>query len=174
MRCPCNKRCSPKIKIISRCCDEKGKKNWSFTTVAGFFGRIILLSVILSLFFAFLAIYKKKIFQDWKMILLISIVFIIQLLLSNIILLQLELSEYLIPFTIGAMTLTILFDAQIGFMAIASMAILMGLMMGQGIDLIIVSLFCSTVAIYNIRRLRKRSQLFSTMFALITASFLYQ
>jgi len=47
---------------------------------------------------------------------------------------------------------------------------LMGLMMGQGIDLIIVSLFCSTVAIYSIRRLRKRSQLFSTMFALIGAS----
>ena len=44
------------------------------------------------------------------MVLLISIVFIIQLMLSNIILLQLELSEYLIPFTmIGAMTLTIPF-----------------------------------------------------------------
>ena len=70
--------------------------------------------------------------------------------------------EYLIPFTIGAMTLTILFDAQIGFMAIASVAILMGLMMGQGIDLIIVSLF-SSAAIYNIRRLRKEST-FSAMF----------
>ena len=61
------------------------------------------------------------------------------------------------------MSLTILFDAQIGFMAIASMAILMGLMMGQGIDLIVVSLFCSTVAIYNIRRLRKKSTFFNNV-----------
>ena len=160
-----------KLKSLSNAVMQKEKRTGVLQKIQGFFGRIILLLVILSLFFAFLALYKKNIFQDWKMVLLISIVFIIQLMLSNIILLQLELSEYLIPFTIGAMTLTILFDAQIGFMAIASMAILMGLMMGQGIDLIIVSLFCSTVAIYNIRRLRKRSQLFSTMFALIAASF---
>lgn len=160
-----------KLRSLADAVMKKEKRTGVLQQLQGFFGRIILLSVILSLFFAFLAIYKKNIFRDWKLILLISIVFIIQLMLSNLILLQLQLSEYLIPFTIGAMTLTILFDAQIGFIAIASMAILMGLMMGQGIDLIIVSLFCSTVAIYNIRRLRKRSQLFSTMFALIAASF---
>ena len=76
---------------------KKERRTGVLQQLQGFFGRIILLSVILSLFFAFLAIYKKKIFQDWKMILLISIVFIIQLVLANIILLQLELSEYLIP-----------------------------------------------------------------------------
>ena len=159
-----------KLKSLSDAVMKNEKRTGILKQLQEFFGRIILLSVIMSLFFAFLAIYKKDIFENWKMVLLIAIVFLIQLIISNIILLQLELSEYLIPFTIGAMSLTILFDAQIGFMAIASMAILMGLMMGQGIDLIIVSLFCSTVAIYNIRRLRKRSQLFSTMFALIAAS----
>ena len=159
-----------KLRSLSNAVMEKEKRTGVLKQMQGFFGRIILLSVILSLFFAFLAIYKKNIFENWKLVLLIAIVFFIQLIISNIVLLQLELSEYLIPFTIGAMTLTILFDAQVGFMAIASMAILMGLMMGQGIDLIIVSLFCSTVAIYSIRRLRKRSQLFSTMFALIGAS----
>ena len=159
-----------KLGSLSDAIMEKEKRAGIIKRFQGFLGRIILLSVILFLFFAFLAIYKKEIFEDWKMILLIVIVFLIQLALSNIVLLQLELSEYLIPFTMGAMTLTILFDAQVGFMAIASMAILMGLMMGQGIDLIIVALFSATVVIYNIRRLRKRSQLFSTMFALITAS----
>ena len=69
------------------------------------------------------------------------------------------------------MTLTILFDAQVGFMAIASMAILMGLMMGQGIDLIVVSLFCSTVAIYNIRRLRKEVNFFQQCLLLLPPVF---
>ena len=59
----------------------------------------------------------------------------------------------------GAMTLTILFDARIGFMATTSLAIFMGIMMGQNIDLVIVSLFTATIAVYNIRELRKRSQL---------------
>ena len=147
---------------------EKGA-GWT-KMVWSFLGRIILLSVVVSLFFAFLVVYRVTIFRDWKMVLLISIVFLLQLGLAHIFVIRLEWSEYLIPVTVGAMTLTILFDARIGFMATTSMAILMGLMMGQNIDLVIVSLFTATIAVYNIRELRKRSQLFITMFALIAAS----
>jgi len=138
--------------------------------IQGLVGRIMLLSVIISLFFAFLVVYRITIFQDWKMVLLISIVFLIQIAFANIVVIQANWSEYLIPVTMGAMTLTILFDARIGFMATTSLAIFMGIMMGQNIDLVIVSLFTATIAVYNIRELRKRSQLFTTMFALIAAS----
>ena len=135
-----------------------------------FLGRVMLLSVIISLFFAFLVVYRVSIFQDWKMVLLISIIFLLQMGFANIVVIQLEWSEFLIPVTVGAMSLTILFDSRIGFMATTSLAIMMGLMMGQNIDLVIVSLFTATIAVYNIRELRKRSQLFTTMFALIAAS----
>ena len=69
-----------KLRSLADAVMKKERRTGVLQQLQGFFGRIILLSVILSLFFAFLAIYKKKIFQDWKMILLISIVFIIQLL----------------------------------------------------------------------------------------------
>jgi putative nucleotidyltransferase with HDIG domain len=149
----------------------KQETNSGWAKIAlSFLGRIMMLSVVVSLFFAFLVVYRITIFQDWKLVLLISIVFLLQLGLAHIFVVRLEWSEYLIPVTVGAMTLTILFDARIGFMATTSMAILMGLMMGQNIDLVIVSLFTATIAVYNIRQLRKRSQLFTTMFALIAAS----
>ena len=57
-------------------------------------------------------------------------------------------------------------------MATTSVVIAMGLMMGQNIDFVIVSLFTATIAVYNIRELRNRSQLFITMFALMGASIL--
>lgn len=149
----------------------KHETNSGWVKIAwSFLGRIILLSVVVSLFFAFLVVYRVTIFRDWKLVSLISIVFLIQLGLAHIFVIRLEWSEYLIPVTVGAMTLTILFDARIGFMATTSMALMMGLMMGQNIDLVIVSLFTSTIAVYNIRELRKRTQLFTTMFALIAAS----
>lgn len=138
--------------------------------ISSFLGRLILLSVNFSLFFSFLIVYRVDLFKDWKMILLISIIFFLQLGLAHIFVIRLEWSEYLIPVTVGAMTLTILFDVQIGFMAITSIAILIGLMMGQNIDFIIVSLFTSTIAVYNSRELRKRSQLFFTMFSLIASA----
>ena len=87
--------------------------------------------MIISLFYTFIVIYRKSIFEDWRMVLLISIVFFLQVASAHIVLIQLELSEYLIPFTVGAMTLTILFDARMGFMATTSMAIMMGIMMGM-------------------------------------------
>ena len=161
-----------KLNSLSSAVTKQDYGRGIFKNIQSVLGTIILLSVIVSLFFVFIIIYRKTIFQDWKMVLLISIVFLLQVVSAHIVLIQLELSEYLIPVTMGAMTLTILFDARMGFMATTSMAILMGIMMGQNIDLVIVSLFTSTVAIYNIRELRKRSQLFITMFALIGASIL--
>ena len=140
------------------------------TWIGNYIGRIILLSVVVSLFFTFLIIYRAGIFRDWKMIFLITLVFFLQIGLAHIIVIRLEWSEYLIPVTVGAMALTILFDARIGFMATVVIAILMGLMMGQNIDFVIISLFTSTIAVYNIRELRKRSQLFTTMFALMGSS----
>ena len=161
-----------KLNSLSSAVTKQDYGRGIFKNIKSVLGTIILLSVIVSLFFVFIIIYRKTIFQDWKMVLLISVVFLLQVVSAHIVLIQLELSEYLIPVTMGAMTLTILFDARMGFMATTSMAILMGIMMGQNIDLVIISLFTSTVAIYNIRELRKRSQLFITMFALIGASIL--
>ncbi|MEC7746022.1 MAG: HDIG domain-containing metalloprotein [Candidatus Neomarinimicrobiota bacterium] len=159
-----------KLNSLSAAVKKQEQGSGTLKLVGSFIGRVILLSVIVSLFFAFLVVYRVTIFRDWKMVLLIAIVFLLQLGLAHGVVMQLEWSEYLIPVTVGAMTLTILFDARIGFMATTSMAILMGLMMGQNIDLVIVSLFTATIAVYNIRELRKRSQLFITMFALIAAS----
>ena len=161
-----------KLNSLSSAVKKQDYGRGIFKNIQSILGTIILLSVLVSLFFVFIIIYRKTIFQDWKMVLLISVVFLLQVVSAHIVLIQLELSEYLIPVTMGAMTLTILFDARMGFMATTSMAILMGIMMGQNIDLVIISLFTSTVAIYNIRELRKRSQLFITMFALIGASIL--
>ena len=149
---------------------ENQNKDRSMNNVWNYLGRIILLSIVISLFFTFLYMYRIDVFIDWKMILLMSIIILIQMLLAYLIIIYFEFSEYLIPVTVGAMTLTILFDARIGFMSTVVVSILVGLMMGQNIDFVITSLFISTVGVYNIRELRKRSQLFTTMFALIGSS----
>ena len=140
--------------------------------ISGFLGRFILLFVNFSLFFFFLIVYRNDLFKDWKMVFLISTIFFLQLGFAHIFVIRLDWSEYLIPFTVGAMSLTILFDVQIGFVSMISIAILIGLMMGQNIDFIIVALFTSTIAVYNSQELRNRSQLFFTMFSLIASGFI--
>ena len=53
-----------------------------------------------------------------------------------------------------------------------AIAILIGIMIGQNIDFIIVSMCTSTIAVYNSKELRKRSQLFFIMFSLIASGFI--
>ena len=149
---------------------ENKNRGRSLNDIWNYLGRISLISIVISLFFTFLYMYRVDVFIDWKMILLMSIIILIQMFLAYLIIIYFEISEYLVPVTVGAMTLTILFDARIGFMSTVVVSILVGLMMGQNIDFVILSLFISTVAVYNIRQLRKRSQLFTTMFALIGSS----
>ena len=158
-----------KLNSLSFAIDNQNKGR-SLNNVWNYLGRVILLSIVISLFFTFLYMYRIDVFINWKMILLMSIIILIQMLLAYLIIIYFEFSEYLIPVTVGAMTLTILFDARIGFMSTVVVSILVGLMMGQNIDFVVTSLFISTVGVYNIRELRKRSQLFTTMFALIGSS----
>ena len=149
---------------------DKMNENKPLDDIWSYLGRVILLLIVISLFFTFLYMYRIDVFSDWKMILLMSIIILFQMLLASLIINYFQFSEYLVPISVGALTLTILFDARIGFMSTVAVSILVGLMMGQNIDFVITSLFISTVGVYNIRKLRKRSQLFTTMFALIGAS----
>ena len=140
--------------------------------LSSYVGRIILIAGVISFLFTFLMIYRKPVFDNWKMILLISLIFFVELGLSYLFVLRLNISPYLIPITVAAMTLTILFDARIGFMGITSMALLVSIMIGNNFDFMVVAIFTSSVAMYNVRELRTRTQVFKTIFSLLAASLL--
>ncbi len=135
-------------------------------------GKFIIIGVVFSFFFTFLLLYRKDTFINPRLVLLISILFASTIALANIFYIQLDYSEYLIPVVVTAMTLTILFDARIGFMGTSTIVILIGMMIGNNIDFIIVMLFISSIAMYNVRQLRTRSQVFTTIFSLLGASLL--
>jgi membrane-associated HD superfamily phosphohydrolase len=93
-----------KLNSLSSAVTLQQERSGFYRLFASFLGRIILLSVIVSLFFAFLVVYRVSIFHDWKMVLLISLIFLLQISLANIVVIQLGWSEFLIPVTVGAMS----------------------------------------------------------------------
>ena len=103
------------------------------------------------------------------MVLLIASIFCVEVGLAFLFNYQLKLSEYLIPTTIAAMVLTIMFDARIGLMGITSIILLIGIMIGNNVEYIITSIFTASVGIFSVRKLRQRSQLFTSIFALIVS-----
>lgn len=128
-----------------------------------FLGQILLVSIIFSFFITFLLAYRRSILSDPKMVILIGIIFLTQSIFTVIFVNKLNISEFAIPLTIAAMTLTILFDSKIAFVGAATITIIVAAQLRSSIDFIIISLFVNSFAIYSVRILRKRSQVFHSI-----------
>ena len=159
-----------KLYSLSVALNKKSNDGKVTQVILEYLGRILVISIVVSFFFTFLLTYRKSVFEDWKMVLLIASIFCAEVGLAFLFNNQLNLSEYLIPTTIAAMVLTIMFDARIGLMGITSIILLIGIMIGNNIEYIITSIFTASVGIFSVRKLRQRSQLFTSIFALIGSS----
>jgi len=147
---------------------ENREKGWD--QVISYLGRLMMIAVVISFFFTFLLTYRSYIFSDKKLVLLIALIFAIIIGLTDLFVFRFEFSEYLIPISVAAMLLTILFDARIGFMGTISITLLSGILIGNNLEFIITIIFISSVAMYMVRRLRTRSQFITTIIAMMVAS----
>ena len=159
-----------KLHSLSVALDLKVMEEQGVDVALAYLGRILVIGIIVSFFFTFLLTYRTPIFEDWRMVMLIGLVFTIEVSLAFLFTENLALSEYLIPITVAAMVLTIMFDARIGFMGITSIILLVGILIGNNVEFMVTSMFTSSVGIYAVRQLRGRSQLFAAIFALLASS----
>ena len=159
-----------KLYSLSVALDLKAMEESGVDVALAYLGRLLVIGIIVSFFFTFLLTYRTPIFEDWRMVLLIGLVFSIEVGLAYLFTQNLVLSEYLIPITVAAMVLTIMFDARIGFMGITSIILLVGILIGNNVEFMVTSMFTSSVGIYSVRQLRRRSQLFAAIFALLVSS----
>ncbi|MBT7524916.1 MAG: HDIG domain-containing protein, partial [Candidatus Marinimicrobia bacterium] len=159
-----------KLFSLSVAIDNKAMQESSTDILLAYVGRILVIGIIVSFFFTFLLTYRKPIFDDWRMVLLIGLIFSIEVGLAFLIKQNLELSEYLIPIIVAAMVLTIMFDARIAFMGITSIILLVTILIGNNVEFMVTAMFNSSVGIYAVRQLRRRSQLFTAIFALLGSS----
>ena len=159
-----------KLYSLSVAVDAKSASEDALQIALAYLGRLIVVGILVSLLFGFIFVYKRSIFEDQKMVLFLSIIFLIEGVLTYLLTQKFALSEYLIPITVAAMVITIMFDGIVGLIATFSMALLIGTQIGNNVDFMITSVFISIMGIYTVRNLRRRSQLFTAIFVLIASS----
>ena len=151
--------------------NQKERNETGLSFILPWIGRILIVVSILSLFFSYLKTYRIEIYNKNQFLILFSSLFFLIIALSYIFVLRFNFSEYLIPFTVGAMVITVLFDGKIAINASIILAILVGFVIGGKLDFSIVGLFTSMAAIYSVRQLRTRAQLFiATLFIILSGS----
>lgn len=149
-----------KIKSYILAWKEKSEEATLLDIITGWLARILLVGIVLSFFFTFLRTYRKTLFEDNRMILLFSTMYIMLVAVGWTFAVWLGLSEYAIPITVAAMVFTVLLDARIAVMATVTLAIILAFMVGNKLDFVIVSLFSSVAAVFAVRQLRARIQIF--------------
>ena len=121
-------------------------------------GLALLLIIFLIITSIHLKFYESKIFRDNKNLLLISMSVLFIVVTAQAIT-NSPLSSYMIPLASASMLIAILLDANSAFIFTVIMSIFIGVVTGNNFGLMVVMFTGSSVAIYSVRKVRRRSKL---------------
>lgn len=151
---------------------KRGEESGLAQQIYNYAGHLLFTAIILFLFVMFLLTYRPEIYEDNKDLLLLSLIFMLFIISSYFFYYQWDLSEYIIPITIAAMLMTIIYDARVSFFGTITLTILIAVILGNRMTFFITTIFASTLAIYSVRRLRTRNQLFYAIIYIVGAYYL--
>lgn len=159
-----------KLQSYRHAIEQQEKTERGLAAILPWLGRFVLVSAILSLFFSSMRTYRPTLYYKNSILFLFSSLIFMIIGISHLFVVTFELSEYLIPFTVGAMVLTVLFDGRIAMNASVAMAVLVAFLIGGKLDFAVIALFTSMAAIYAVRQLRTRAQLFTAILFIVLSA----
>ncbi len=152
----------------------KTEKTGDVNQLLQFLARFGHTMAILFLPVIYMSLFRKRIIGDNVRLLLIATIILLIAFLSYLTF-TLPLSgpvQYLIIVPAAAMLLTVIFDSRVAFYITVSISFLVGALRGNEYSIILASILAGTMAIYTVRDIKNRTQIFrSLMFIFIGYAF---
>lgn len=127
------------------------------------FGGEVIVLIITSLFFLFyLFLYRKKIFENNAMFLLVFLVLSIIILASGLLYHFDNISAYIVPVAIAPLILTIIFDSRVGLLAAVTLAIITAVFYDNNFEYLVATIMACSFGVFSVRDINKRTQFFVT------------
>lgn len=134
-------------------------------------GDFLLLLAFFLTFLTYLYLYRRPIFDNNRYFGLVFLLIGLVTAASAVIGRLDNLSEYIVPLAIAPILLTIFFDSRVGIMAALCIALITGQINGYSFEFFAATMVASSMGIYSVRDIRKRSQLFMTTPGLVFTSY---
>ena len=125
-------------------------------------GQTLFVGILIMLFTLYLALFRKDYFQNTRTMLLLYAMITIFPIVVSIMMKNTILSVYVLPFAIVPILTRVFMDSRTAFITHAIMILLCAAAVKYQYEFIIVQLTSGLVAIYSLRELSNRSQLFNT------------
>lgn len=125
-------------------------------------GDVLAILAILTIFFFYLYLYRKSIFGNNAMLLLVLIAMSLICVGSSIVYDLDNISAYIVPVAITPIILTIIFDSRVGLLSTITLALLTGLINGNDFEYVVATTVACSLGLFSVRDIKKRSQFFFT------------
>ena len=135
-------------------------------------GGIVLVVVISFVFYIYLHLYRKKIFEDNVQFLLVFLIMSLVTAPAGALLYFDVIHPLIIPIAIAPIILTIIFDSRVGLIASLTLASLIGLVHGYDFEYTIAAIAACSMGVFSVRDIRDRSQFFFGTPGIVWGTFL--
>jgi putative nucleotidyltransferase with HDIG domain len=131
---------------------------------------VIIMATLMFIFYIYL--YRRNIFDQPSMLLLVFLVMGVVTLASILIYPIDSINSYIIPLSIAPIILTIIFDSRVGLMATITLAIITGLIHDNNFEYLVATTSACTLGVFSVRDIKKRSQFFFITPGIVFATYL--
>ncbi|MCD8297297.1 MAG: HDIG domain-containing protein [Prevotella sp.] len=125
-------------------------------------GQVLFVGIMIILFTIFLRLFRKDYFEKPRSIMMLYAMIIIFPVFVSLMMTNNILSVYVLPFTMAPIFIRVFLDSRTAFLTHVTMVLICAAAVKYQYEFIIVQLVAGLVAIYSLRELSSRSQLFKT------------
>jgi hypothetical protein len=124
------------------------------------FGQVILALCVYLIFYLYLYLLRRPIYEDNRMVLLLGIMFTGIVVMFAIALRLAALDMFVVPVAIVAILLTVIFDSRVAIFALLTLTLLGALYLNLDFRFALATLFAGSLGVFSVKDIRNRSQFF--------------
>ena len=133
-------------------------------------GQILYVMILITCFTIFLTLFRKDYFENARSVLMLYSLILIFVVTASLMVSHNVLHVYLVPFAMVPIFIRVFMDSRTAFMAHATMIMICASMLQHPLEFAAVEMVAGLVAIFSLRELSSRSQLFWTAVLVTIAS----
>ncbi|MEX0929463.1 MAG: HDIG domain-containing metalloprotein [Balneolales bacterium] len=138
-----------------------------------YLGEALVLLTIFIVFFMYIYLYRRNIYENNAMFLLVFLVISLVCTASALLGSMEGFSPYMIPVALAPIILTIIFDSRVGLMTTMTVALITAFMHGNNFEYVFATMVACSLAVYSVRDIKNSSQFYLTTPVLLYASYIF-
>ena len=123
-------------------------------------GQTLICLATYFIFFLYLYLLRRTIFDDNRRIMLVAILFAGIIGLFAVSLRVETLAMYIVPVAIAPVLFTVMFDSRVGLFGALTLSLIGGLLLNYDFEFTFATIFATTLGVFSVRDIRNRGQFF--------------